>query len=440
MHFLQDIWWYLVLIGVMILIHELGHYWAARLFDVRVETFSFGFGPRLFGFRRGETDFRFSAILFGGYVRMAGEQPGDENAADPRSFLAKPRWQRMFIAFAGPAINIVLAVVLLAGLYMVEYPKVPNPHSPIVGYVAPDGSAAKAGIREGDQVVQIDDIANPTWDDIQIKEGFGAKRPVQLWVMRNGERLHFTVTPDYDEKQNIGTAGWYPEAQIQVKSYMADMNTAEQAGLKPGDIFVSVDGEPIRSQFKLREVFDKTKGKPVELTFLRNGEQHQVTIAPEYKQVEGESRWMIGVYLEAHLEIVKLPFFQAVSESVRQNARGATLIVKFLEGIAERRMSPKTLEGPIRIAQLSGDAARRGAGSFIGDLMVPVSLNLAIFNLLPIPILDGGVILLLLVEMLMRRDLDLKVRETVVKVGLVFLMVVVVFVIYNDLSKILPPG
>src|SRR6266404_1117637 len=115
---LQNVWWLLVLIGVMILIHELGHYWAARFFDVRVEAFSFGFGPRLFGFRKGETDFRFSAILFGGYVKMTGDQPGDENNADPRSLLAKPRWQRLIITFAGPAINIVLAVVLLTGLFM----------------------------------------------------------------------------------------------------------------------------------------------------------------------------------------------------------------------------------------------------------------------------------------------------------------------------------
>src|SRR5580704_9636591 len=159
---LHDIWWALIMIGIMILIHELGHYWAARFFDVKVDTFSFGFGPRLFGFRRGETDFRFSAILFGGYVRMAGEQAGDEAAADPRSLLSKPRWQRAIIAFAGPAINVVLAVVLLAGLFMVEYPKVPTPHSPIVGYVAPDGAAAEAGVREGDQVVQIDGITDPT--------------------------------------------------------------------------------------------------------------------------------------------------------------------------------------------------------------------------------------------------------------------------------------
>src|SRR5215831_3900119 len=124
MVFLQNIWWYLVLIGVMIMIHELGHYWAARWFDVRVETFSFGFGPRLFGFRRGETDFRFSLILFGGYVKMSGEQVTDENIDDPRAFLAKPRWQRLIIAFAGPFMNMLLAVGLVTGLYMVEYQKV----------------------------------------------------------------------------------------------------------------------------------------------------------------------------------------------------------------------------------------------------------------------------------------------------------------------------
>ena len=138
--FLQNFWWYLVLIGVMILFHELGHYWAARLCDVKVETFSFGFGPRLFGFRRGETDFRFSAILFGGYVKMAGEQPGDEASGDLRSLFAKPRYQRMFIAFAGPLINLVLAVAILAGLFMVEYDKIPMPHNPVVGSVAPDGA------------------------------------------------------------------------------------------------------------------------------------------------------------------------------------------------------------------------------------------------------------------------------------------------------------
>src|ERR1700722_20332525 len=155
MAFLQNIWWYLVLIGVMILIHELGHYWAARFFDVKVEAFSFGFGPRLFGFRRGETDYRFSAVLFGGYVKMAGEQPGDAEAEDPRSVLRKPRWQRLIIAAAGPFMNVLLAVVVLTGMYMVNYEKVVDEGGAIVGHVVAGSPAAKAGIQAGDTIVRL---------------------------------------------------------------------------------------------------------------------------------------------------------------------------------------------------------------------------------------------------------------------------------------------
>jgi regulator of sigma E protease len=439
MVFLQNIWWYLVLIGVMILIHELGHYWAARFFDVKVETFSFGFGPRLFGFRRGETDFRFSAILFGGYVKMAGEQPGDEAASDPRSFLAHPRWQRMCIAFAGPAINVVLAVVLLTGLFMVEYPKIPTPPNPVVGYVVPEAAAAKAGIREGDQVVQFDDISAPTWEDIVLKEVASAGRTLPVWVKRGGETVKISLTPVLDEKLGVGYAGWMAEAEMQVVGLSPTIKAAENAGLKTGDVLVSADGTPIRSRSRLQEVLEAGNGKPVELTYSRAGATNKITIKPERGESDGKERWMIGILFEPRVEIVKLPFNQALTESVRQNVQSAKLIFKFLEGIIERRMSPKSLEGPIRIAQMSGEAARQGADRFI-YLMSAVSLNLAIFNLLPIPILDGGVILLLIVEMLLRRDLDLRVKEAVVKVGFVFLMVMVVFVIYNDISKILPPG
>jgi regulator of sigma E protease len=461
MQFLQNIWWYLVLIGVMILVHELGHYWAARMFDVKIETFSFGFGPRLFGFRRGETDFRFSAILFGGYVKMAGEQPGDEAAADPRSFMAKPRWQRLVIAFAGPAINIVLAVVLLTGLFMAHYPKVPTPHDPTVGYVVPGSPAAQAGIREGDQVMQIENVADPTWEDIAVKEIASARDPLQVWVKRNGERLHFTVTPTYDEKQGVGYLGWAQETEVEVAGFVPGIDAAQHAGLQRGDVLVSVNGQPMRSVARLHDVIGETRGKPVELVYSRNGQLHSVTITPVKREDDAaksdagapaskqgadsqsnpaaDEHWMIGVALEPRVEITKLALPQAFAESYRQNVQSAALIFKFLERIAERRMSPKSLEGPIRIAQLSGEAAREGAATFLG-LMAAVSLNLAIFNLLPIPILDGGVMLMLLVEMLMRRDMDLKVKETVVKVGFVFLMVVVVFVIYNDISKILPPG
>ncbi len=438
MAFLQNIWWYLVLIGVMILLHELGHYIAARMFDVKVETFSFGFGPRLFGIKHGDTDFRFSLLpILGGYVKMAGDQPG-EQVTDPRSLMAKPRWQRLIITFAGPAINVVLAVGLLTGLFTQHYPKVPTPKDPVVGYVVPDAPAAKAGIKRGDRVVQIDDVTDPTWDDVMMKEIAGAKRPVQVWVMRDGERQHFTVTPALDEKDGIGRLGWIQETEVQVGSVSPGLQ-ADKAGLKPGDILLSANGQPLRSIFRLHEIEKETDGAPLDLTFSRGGVEHQVSVKPEKGDPDhtGQERWVIGLTVEPRVDIVKLPLGQALTESWRENTRSAKLIFQFLEGMIERRMSPKSIVGPVGIAQMSGQAAREGPATFIG-LMAAVSLNLAIFNLLPIPILDGGVILMLLVEMLLRRDVDLKVKEAVVKVGFVFLMVVVVFVIYNDISKMLP--
>jgi regulator of sigma E protease len=432
----QNLWWLLVLIGVMILIHELGHYWAARFFNVRVETFSFGFGPRLFGFRRGETDFRFSAILFGGYVKMSGEQPGEEAADDPHSLAAKPRWQRLIIVFAGPAMNIILAVVLLTGLFMVQYPKIPNADPPVtIGHIAADSPASRAGVREGDRIVRLDDQPYPNWEDIFMKEVAGIQRPIHLVLERNGQNVLASVTPIMDEKTGAGYVGWSAQAEIRIAGTFKD-NPAEKAGLRRGDILLSVNGQIIRSTQKLQAVLQAANGGPVEIMYSRKGDRNKVTVEPVMTNLEGQSRWWIGVSLEPRVIMTKLSFPEAVRASVERNIRGATLIYQFLRGIIERRMSPRSLEGPIRIAQLSGEAAREGAAAFI-DLMALVSLNLAVFNLLPIPILDGGVILMLLIEMLMRRDLSLQVKEAVLKVGFVFLMAVVAFVIYNDISKIL---
>ncbi len=438
MVFLQNVWWLLVLIGVMILIHELGHYWAARFFDVRVDTFSFGFGPRLFGFKKGETDFRFSAILFGGYVKMAGEQPGDENAADPRGFMSKPRWQRLIIAFAGPFMNIILAIGLVTGLYMYQYPKIPSVHSPVVGYIAPNSAAAKAGIQEGDRILQIEDKVDPIWEDIAIREVGSANRPMHVAVERNGSRQTFSVTPTLDERMGIGMAGWAEEVEIEIAKVEPEMEAAK-AGIQRGDILVKVNGQRILSTPKLHDVIKAANGEPVDVAYKHEGQIREVRLKPAKTLVDGQERWRIGVVIEPRLELTQLAFQDALRESVRQNFKSAGLIYKMLEGIVERRISSKSLEGPIRIAQLSGDAAREGAATFIG-LMAMVSLNLAIFNLLPIPILDGGVILLLLVEMIMRRDLSLNVKEAVIKVGFVFLMALVMFVLYNDITKILTAG
>ncbi len=433
---LQNVWWLLVLIGAMILIHELGHYWAARLFNVRVDTFSFGFGPRLFGFRRGDTDFRFSPILFGGYVKMAGDQPGDESAAlnDPGAFLAKPRWQRLIIAAAGPLMNIILAVAILTGLFMVRFPKLPNNPDPVIGYVAPNSPAAKAGVQAGDRIVQIDNAVDPTWEDVEMRTIASAQHNVDVWTERNGQRQHFNITPKLDPKTGAGIVGWSEQMQIEVASVVPAMG-AEKAGLQKGDVLEKVNGQPIRSVENLHDVIASENGAPVNITYLRDGTTGHATVQPRRSELDGPERWMIGVQLTPRITIEQLSFPAALGESVRQNAKGASMIYTMLKGIAEHKMSSKSLTGPIGIAQLSGEAAREGAGVFFG-LMATVSLNLAILNLLPIPILDGGVIVLLLIEMFMRRDLSMRVREAVLKAGFVFLMAVVVFVLYNDITKL----
>jgi regulator of sigma E protease len=437
----ENILWLLVLIGIMIMIHELGHFWAARYFDVKVETFSFGFGPRLFGFRRGDTDYRFSLILFGGYVKMAGEQVGDENGHDPRSLLAKPRWQRLIIAFAGPFMNVVLAVGLLTGLYMVKYQRVSDADmQAIIGFVMPDSPAAKAGIQEGDRIVKLDGKENPTWEEVGLKEVESAYRLMHLTIQRNGKSFDTTVTPTLGERSGLGFAGWDERGQIQLGEVTPNL-PADKAGLKKGDLLIAANGQPIHSHTKFQQITQNSGGKPIDIEFERNGQKRQVTVRPVFAGIDGPERWMIGVMPQQKLSLIttKLSFPDAFHESLRQNVKGAMMIAQFLKGVVERRMSAKNITGPIGIAQLSGEAAREGPLAFF-LLMSMVSLNLAIFNLLPIPILDGGIILMLLVEMILQRDLSLSVKEAVFKVGLVAIMVIFAFVIYNDISRLLPAG
>lgn len=433
--FVQDIWWVLVLLGVMIVIHELGHYWAAIAVGIRVETFSIGFGPRLFGWRRGDTDFRISAVPFGGYVRMLGELPGDDRAADPESFQSKSRWQRAMVVIAGPLMNILLAVAIMTGVYMREFPKQEAVHSPVIGEIIPNSPAAKAGLQPGDRITQIAGIDNPTWQDIQSKEALNAGRPLPVVVDRSGQTLQFDVTP-VATKEGVGMAGLV-EADV-IISQVDPHFGAYKAGLKPGDILISADGQQIRSMSKLQTTIQSSAGQPVSLVVSRDGNLLHLSVVPE-KNAATSGQWRIGVLLGAKVKFVSLPFNQAVVESVRNNVGNAALIFEALRSIVQQKISPRTLNGPIGIAMLSGEAANEGPTVFLG-LMAAVSLNLAIFNLLPIPILDGGALLMLIIEMVIRRDMSLQVKEAVFKVGFVFLMMVVVFVLYNDISKMFSNG
>lgn len=435
-----NIWWLLVLIGVMILVHELGHFWAARTFDVKVDVFSFGFGPRLFGFQRGETDYRFSLFLFGGYVKMAGDQPGDSGADDPRGFMSKPRWQRLIIAFAGPFMNIVLAIAVLTGLYMVSFEKVLDPKGSVIGHVMPASPAAKAGIQAGDKIVRLNGQDNPDWETIVTTEWGNVGRPMVASLERAGHIYTVNVTPVLDDKTQMGDTGWEGQNEVQIAQVNQGM-PASAAGIQVGDLIMRVNGTPVHSRYTLPEVIRKSDGKPVTLDYVRNGVPHTVIMKPVFKDLDGQARWMIGVLTDVKLHIQKthLAFPAALAESIHKNEEYGTLIIRVFRGILERTMPAQNLMGPIGIAQSATQAAAEGPASFM-TLMSMVSLNLAIVNLLPIPILDGAMILTLLIEMVMGRDISMNVKEAMLKVGFVFLMMLMVFVIYNDIARRVPPG
>jgi regulator of sigma E protease len=365
----EDILWVLVLIGVMINIHEAGHYFVARYFDVKVEAFSFGFGPRLFGFRRGETDFRFSLIPFGGYVKMTGEQSADGSApTDPRSLLAKPRWQRLLIALAGPMMNVFLAVGLLTGLYMVSYPKLSRAdEEAVIGDVLPDSPAAKAGIQAGDRIVKLDTEPDPTWEDVKLKEAVSAYRPIAVTVERGGRRFATDVTPTLSERSGVGSAGWDKRGEVEL--YTVDLEMpAGKAGLKIGDVVTAVNGQTIDSVNKLHNITETSGGQPLQIEYLRDGRKMAARITPVFDKKDGPARWMIGVSpgLKPHYLDTRLSLPAALDESLSENAKGASMIGKFLEGMVQRRMSPKNLTGPIGMIELSGDAAREGPSAYLG--------------------------------------------------------------------------
>jgi regulator of sigma E protease len=417
----------------MIVVHELGHFWAALAVGVRVETFSIGFGPRLFGFKRGDTDFRLSLIPLGGYVRMLGEQPGDESAVDPASFQAKARWQRAIVIMAGPLMNILLAILIVTGLYMYKYPKIDNNGPAVITEIEPGSAAAQAGLQVGDRIVQFGGKTNPKWDYITKQEMLNGNHTMDVVVQRDGHRINLAVTPRIDPKEGIGNIGWnYQNIEV---GEVESGSPAQAGGLKAGDIFVTMNGQVVASTSVVQEAVAHSAGKPIDIQVKRSGQIVRLSVTP---MKVSNSAYHIGVsYGERFpfpVEIVKLSFPDAFAQSLRDNRENTVLVFQTLGSILERRVSAKSVSGPIGMAKSSKEAAKRGPWTYL-NFMSFVSLNLAIFNLLPIPILDGGTLLLLFIEMLLQREVSMNIKETFLKLGFVLLMMVVVFVIYNDLTK-----
>ena len=435
-NFVTDVVVVAVVLGFMIFVHELGHFIAAKRFGVRVLVFSLGFGKRLVGFERGGTDYRISALPLGGYVKMAGEDPSESRKDDPGDFLAHPRWQRFVIAVMGPTMNVLTAFVMLAALYRYHYQKPAYEEQPArIGDVQPNSPAAAAGLEAGDLVVRAGNVDHPKWEDLELKVLTTTAQAIPMEVLRHGQLLNLSLTPKAKGVNQVGYAGLYPCLPSVIGGVERGL-PASQAGLQPGDRVLTVGSESVPCWQRLASAMQADAGKPVKLMVDRGGKKFDVTLQPVSRKVSGQSRWLIGVTARTDMVVRHLPWMQALTASLHDNIRSAAVTFVVLKKIITRRMSARSLSGPIGIAQISGQAYRAGIADLI-TLVSFISLQLGIFNLLPIPVLDGGMILLLLIEGVMRKDLSLRVKERVVQAGIFLLLLLVVFVMYNDIVKTL---
>ena len=425
-----------VVLGFMILIHVFGRYAAAKFFKVRVEVFSIGFGKRLVGFRKGETDYRISVIPLGGYVKMSGENPMDERTGDAGEFLSHPKWQRFIVALAGPAMNIALAVGLLTVVYMVHYERPIFADKPaIIGWVLPDTPAAKAGFQEGDRIIKLDGIENPTWEQVEPRVALSANQAIQVTILRAGQTLEKSVTPEAKGIEQYGTLGLVADQPTVITDLEPGM-PAEKAGLKVGDVIVAVNGQPIKEIAQMIGMLQKTKDAPVEVTVQRGAEQATFTMKPVATPMAGtkELRYRVGFLNEPTIS-GRLSFVPALTRSLADNKRSSFLILELLQKMIRNKVSLRTVEGPIGISSAVGRAVREEGWTPLLGITAAISLNLGIFNLLPIPILDGGVILLLIVESLIQRDISLRIKERIYQAAFVFLVLFAVMVIVSDITK-----
>ena len=430
---------FIFVLGVMVVFHELGHYLAARYFKVKVESFAFGFGPRLFGFKRGGTDFKVCLLPLGGYVKMAGESIG-EPSGDPDELLAKPRWQRFIIMAMGPIFNFILAIALLTGLFMNGFERAAFlTEEPRIEYIQAGTGAAQAGLQPGDVIRAIDGQAVATWQDVELPTAMALNRTVPVEVERGGLRQTFQVfVAESEDRPGIPHVGW-SEGHDVVFRRIEGGSPGEAAGLQPGDRLRSLEGRNIRSSIQVVELIQESAGEPLQIEIERDGAAQALEIAPAYN--ETDDAWRIGVELSANWRTVqsRLGFAAALTQAVESNVRACGMLFKLLGGLFSGTVSPRMLSGPIGIYEYSKEAADVGLRALI-ELMALISMQLGIFNLFPIPILDGGQMLLLTFEGAMRRDVSIAIKERIIQVGLVLIVLLFGFVMYNDLVKKIASG
>ena len=435
----------LLVLGLMVLVHEFGHFIVAKWCGVRVEAFAIGFGKRLFGFEHGGTDYRINVLPLGGYVKMAGEIPGEEVSNDPGELNNHPRWQRMLIAVAGPIANFVLAFGLMTGVYMLhnevnEYLS----GAAVTDYISPDSPVAKTGIQSGDTIVHFESVENPQWDDVVSRAALNLNRSIPFSYLHNGRRIDTTLqiatsanSPDQFDPSTLGFVPKMQDTPVVVSAIVAG-TPAARVGLQPGDRLVSIDRLPLHSVPTLLAYMGDQKGKPAVLDVLRNGQDLHMAITPELSDDgEGGKAYHLGFQpVPPPVKVQRLSFSKSLRNSWIFNKKNSLLIVDVLKGMFERHVSVKSLSGPIGIAQVVHQAAEMKGWMPLISTMAGISINLGMFNLLPFPILDGGMIFLLIIESIFRRDLPMPIKERIYQVAFVCILLFAAMVIFNDITKL----
>jgi len=451
----QTVLAFVVVLGITITIHEFGHFAMAKLLKIRVLVFSVGFGPRLASFTRGGTEYCISLLPVGGYVKMAGETFDEDRQGAPEEFLSHPKWHRLLVAVAGPLMNIMLAVAILTSSYM-EGIWIPKYHKEpaIIGPVMVDSIAYRSGLRTGDRVISVRGSQVRTWEDLEIALATVPKDALDVVVQRGPGQLRVHLEPPSGSTADPASLGFRFSIARTIVAVVDPRSPAERAGLKEGDEILAVEG-PNRSGRgfdQILNIISESKGIALRFEIRRPsvvrkpgenwesrlaelpsaGATHYLTITP----LEDQGRVVIGFKPEVPTDLEKFRLVGAIGQSIRRNFEMSALTFKIIGRIFKGTASVRTISGPLEIARISGSAARTGSARVFFGFLGLVSLQLGVFNLLPIPILDGGVIALLFVEAILGRDLSLGLKEKIVQVGFVFLILLMGFVVFNDLSKI----